>query len=191
MRSQTCPCRTLGWLEADVWEPALGKGTCHQLSHRCDPRLSQRGGSGNTALNHPTAAAENRHSNVLSPPRRTIRSSFLGRKQGPVFVGFYSMQENKAQGNKGLFCCWNFFTFYPPLQNKAHQTSSIARPLWSRGSGTTIGDLIHPPILVPSGSFTDYQLNSHHAADQERDRTEGNNISPGDSHYQQRQRPSL
>lgn len=121
-----------------MWEPALSTGICHQLSHRCDPRLSQCGGQGErTALNHPTAAAENRHSNTLSPTRRKIRNSFWGRKQGTVFVGFYSIQENKAQGKKGLFCYWNFFTFYSPLQNKAHRTSSIARPLWSRGSGTT------------------------------------------------------
>jgi len=75
--------------------------------------------------------------------------------------------------------------------HKVHQTSSVARPLWSRGSGTTTGDLIHPPALVPSGSVTDSQLNSHRAGNQERDRTEGSNIYPGDFHYQHQPTPSL
>lgn len=44
---------------------------------------------------------------------------------------------------------------------------------------------------MPSGSFTDYQLNSHHTANKEEDQTEGNNIYPADSHYQQQQTPSL
>lgn len=172
-----------------MWEPALSTGICHQLSHRCDPRLSQCGGQGErTALNHPTAAAENRHSNTLSPARRKIRSSFWGRKQGTVFVGFYSIQENKAQGKKGFFLLLEFFYLLFPLAKQSpldlqHCQATLVKRQWYH--------LIHPPILVLSGSFTDYQLNSHHAANQKRDQTGGNNIYLGDSQYQQQQAPSL
>lgn len=91
MPSQTCPRGAPAQLGAHMWEPALSKDICQQLSHRRDPSLTK-----SAAPNHPTAAAENRHNNALSPARRKTRSSILGRYQSPVFVGFYSMQENKA-----------------------------------------------------------------------------------------------
>lgn len=66
-----------------------------------------------------------------------------------------------------------FLTFcLPPCKTKP------TSPLWSRGSGTTIRDLTHSPMLVPSGSFPDCELNSPQAAHQERDPT-GNNMDLG------------
>lgn len=135
-------CSGLGG--AHMQEPALSRGVCYQLSHRCDPPFHSMGGSGKT---HRAAAAENRHDNPHSLAAGKIKSSFLGRKQGPVFVGFYSIQENKAhKGNEGGVVVGGVFTFYPSMQSKAHQTPSTARPLWLRSSGT-IRDWILPPMV--------------------------------------------
>lgn len=89
------------------------------------PHSSGRG-TGKTALNHPTAVEENRHSNTHSSARRNI-SSFLGRKQGLAFVGLYSIWENKHKRTRGQWgLLFEFCYLLSPQQNKAHQTSSIA-----------------------------------------------------------------
>lgn len=104
------------------WEPTCGTqllARASATSSHIDVTLRSHsmGGQGkHMALNHPTAAAENRHSNTHSPARRKISSSFLGRKRGSVFVGFYSTQENKAQGNKGGFVVGVVLPFIPPAK---------------------------------------------------------------------------
>lgn len=76
----------------------------------------------------------------------------------------------------GFFVVGGFFLTFclPPCKTKP------TSPLWSRGSSTTIRDLTHSPMLVPSGSFPDCELNSPQAAHQERDPT-GNNMDLGNS----------
>lgn len=88
----------------------------------------------------------------LQPSQRKRRSSFLGRKQGLVFVGFYARQEKEAQGNNFLLLLTGFFTLFAPLQKKAHQSSRTARSLCSRGTGTTIEDWFPCQYLCSQGA---------------------------------------
>lgn len=138
--SQACVCHALACLGAHMQEPALGKADCHQLSHRGDTYpLTAWGARKTHGTESPPSSSREQAQQCLQPGQRK-RSSFLGRKQGLVFVGFYASQENEAQGNNFLLLLTGFFTLFAPLQNKAHQSTRIARPLWSRGTGTTIGD---------------------------------------------------
>lgn len=113
------------------WEPTRGTqllARASATSSHIDVTLHSHsmGGQGkHMALNHPTAAAENRHSNTHSPARIKISSSFLGRKWGSVFVGFYSTQENKAQGNKGGFVVGVVLPFMPLCKTKATRPPAL------------------------------------------------------------------
>lgn len=171
-------------------EPALGKADCHQLSHRGDTPSSQHGGLGKcTALGHPQEKQRTGTAVPAAQPEKEEKS-FLGRKQGLAFFGFYAGQENETQGNNFLSLLTGFFTLFASLQNKAHHSFRTARSLDKR-HWFHHWRLIHMPVLALSGSFSDFQLNSHHTANRKRDWRDGNNIYLGDSHYQHQQTPSL
>lgn len=128
----------------------------------------------------PLRSSREQAQQCLQTSQRKSRSSFLGRKQGLAFFGFYASQESESQGNKLLSLLTGFFSLFAPLQNKAHHSLRTARSLAKRHRYHH-WRLIHMPVLVLSGSFSDCQLNAHHTANRKRDWREGNNIYPGDS----------
>ena len=135
-----CGHRPVPAMHRPGWEPTCGTQLLARASATSShldvtPLSHSMEGQGKrTVLNDPTAAAENRHSNTRSPARRKRRSGFLGRKQGPVFVGFYSIQENKAQGNKGFFVVGVFLPFIPAAKQSPpdlqHCRATLVKRQW-------------------------------------------------------------
>lgn len=160
--SQACVCHALACLGAHMQEPALGKADCHQLSHRGDTYpLTAWGARKTHGTESPPSSSREQAQQCLQPGQRK-RSSFLGRKQGLVFVGFYASQENEAQGNNFLLLLTGFFyPFCPPAKQSPPERqdcqASLVKRHWYHH-----WRLIHLPILVLSGSFRDCQLNTPH-----------------------------